>query len=136
MFPARNTPPPSSRPRVALSGFSLLRMSDLSLAVPSELTDAMVEAEKPGNRAILLRHLDGIVQLCERELEGDELGGTDVRWAELKLRTLREMSRLLRLEKVDLAPVADEVDPVVDSARKRERLIASFDDLEARMLGE
>lgn len=107
-------------------------MTDLSLSLPASLDDAAVEAQKAGNRGILLRRLEGLIALCEAQLEGDELGGQDIRWAELKLRCLDRVGRLLRVDRVDVAAPPEEVDAVVDSARKVDRLIAAFDDLEVR----
>jgi hypothetical protein len=60
-------------------------------ALPPEVDDDLIEAQKPGNRGIMLSELQGILALCA---EGDP---DDPRWSELKLRCLDRMAKLLRL---------------------------------------
>jgi hypothetical protein len=60
-----------------------------------EMPDDIIEAQKPGNRGLMLAELQGILQRCA---DGDP---EDPRWDELRLRTLDRMARLLRLYQAD-----------------------------------
>lgn len=60
-----------------------------------EMPDEVIEAQKPGNRGLMLQELQGILGRCA---DGDP---EDPRWDELRLRTLDRMARLLRLYQPD-----------------------------------
>jgi hypothetical protein len=60
-----------------------------------EMPDEAIEAQKPGNRGLMLSELQGILRRCA---DGDP---EDPRWDELRLRTLDRMARLLRLYQPD-----------------------------------
>lgn len=60
-----------------------------------EMPDEVIEAQKPGNRGLMLSELQGILGRCA---DGDP---EDPRWDELRLRTLDRMARLLRLYQPD-----------------------------------
>lgn len=65
-------------------------------AMAHEMPDEVIEAQKPGNRGLMLTELQGILSRCA---DGDP---EDPRWDELRLRTLDRMARLLRLYQPDL----------------------------------
>jgi hypothetical protein len=90
-----------------------------------EVTDTVIEEQKPGNRGLMLNSIKEILAQCE---DGDP---DDPRWAELKLRALDRMAKLLRLYE----PQAAEDKPQGDLDRERlmQGALASLDEMEAKL---
>lgn len=60
-----------------------------------EISDEVIEAQKAGNRALMLSELQGILSRCD---EGDP---QDPRWDELRLRCLDRFAKLARIYESD-----------------------------------
>jgi hypothetical protein len=60
-----------------------------------EIPDEQIEKDKPGNRGLFLRELQGIINRCDN---GDP---DDPRWDELRLRALDRLAKLTRIYEPD-----------------------------------
>lgn len=94
----------------------------------SEVSDEDVEAQKPGNRGLMLTELQGILRRCR--VQGEDNPG-DPRWDELALRTLDRLAKLMRLYEVSGVRVRE---GDVDRVRMQARVAADLEVLEGKVV--
>lgn len=96
--------------------------------LPAVLDDATLDRDRGAFRALLLGELRALDEMIDGELES---GKDRVRWAELKLRAVREMAALLKLSGSTPAEEV-EVDAGVEQARVRSLVAMQLDELAGR----
>jgi hypothetical protein len=104
---------------------------DLGLApqmLPNALDDAMVDAQKPAVRALLVKRLEGLWEVADEELDG---GKDRVRWAELQLRVVDRLIKLYRMDTVLPSEPAPD-DSGADQQRLRLAVSMQLDDVAAK----
>lgn len=94
-YPWVKVEPDTLNPRPEPYGVLAPRIQAAVAAMAQEMPDETIEAQKPGNRGLMLAELQGILSRCA---DGDP---EDPRWDELRLRTLDRLARLLRLYQPD-----------------------------------
>jgi hypothetical protein len=93
-------------------------MTELRLRPNRAITEDDLAQAQPVIRAVVHERLESIWSLCEGEFDGRD-GKPDARWAELGLRTLKELRDLYRLG----AP--QPLTPGEDESTPRDRAIAA-----------
>lgn len=111
----------------------ILAGMDFDLALPSQklpaaLDDATLDRDRPGYRSLLVGRLEALNEMIDGELEA---GKDRVRWAELKLRTTKELAALLKLGQTS-PPEEGESDAGAEQERVRSLVALQLDGLAGR----
>ena len=124
--------PPGPDPRRSQLARSVLRDADTVALRTSDL-----EAQRPGNRAIIAHRLELVWKACEDDVLGHDAEGRpvvrDFRYVDLAARVLDRLVKVLETGKPD-----PEVPEVVHGERDpvRVQVSAAMDELEAKVRGD